>query len=262
MNDESQNIIDQTIIDEANLIKEKLCNEPWDKIKDDAKILKKAVSSNYLIDPVDMLLSERNTVIQRVFTNSNIIPQNKMSIILEQFINFDLSQDINVLQKNVQIICPNLLVNQKSDLKKLQADFKNLPNGLKNAKTIALYEVAKNITFDISSIKKLPQEQIDLFAISLNTLKNDLLLRYAKNLQPTSDQVAKIADAMEKFGRTNFQIQSMKEQNNNMTTVELLDRSLLAISVIQEAYSQNLVNSLDDLNTIVNLLEKVQEKES
>ena len=51
-NDNSQKIIDQKTIDEANLVKERLCNDSWDKIKNDKLFLKKVGSQSEDFDPI------------------------------------------------------------------------------------------------------------------------------------------------------------------------------------------------------------------
>lgn len=263
MNDDnSQKIIDQKTIDEANLVKERLCNDSWDKIKDDKLFLKKVGSQSEDFDPIGMLLSERGLVLQRVFTNGNTIPMEKNTKVLEKFMSFDLSQDVNLLQNELNQICPGLTINTKIDLKRLQKDFQNLPNGLRNIKTIGFQELAKTIYVDISTAKKLSKERVDLLAISIDSLMTELNQRYLKNLKPTPEQLKKIADTLQNFGRSKFQIDAMKEKVNALAITELLDRSKLAISVVQEAYAQNQINNLSDLNTIASLLKKVQEKES
>lgn len=261
-NDNSQKIINQKSIDEVNLVKERLCNDSWEKIKDDKLFLKKVSSQSEDFDPIGMILSERSLVLQRAFTNGSTVPIEKSSKILEKFISFDFSQDISLLQNELNQICPGLIINTKIDLKRLQKDFQNLPNGLRNIKTIGFQELAKTIYVDVTTMKNLPKERVDLLVINIDSLMAELNQRYSKNLEPTPEQLKKIVDTLQSFGRSKFQIDAMKEKGNALTIMELLDRSKLAIGAVQEAYIENQISNLSDLNIIASLLEKVQEKES
>lgn len=250
--------IDWQKVEEANQIRDEICANNWENLKQNARVLEKTFSAGFETTPAQMLLMDRNFLLEKIFENPNVISTGLKTSVVLFYANYDFSQDPEKIKTDYSNIAKDIRFRRDIDLEKTQKEAKVIANGLANLIKITYYKQAEELMVEIAAIKSLTSDKIQIMYERLN--KALTFIQQATNTKrPLNiNEINEILSIEKQFGRVELALESLKDENEPIVFLELIRKNRQALNLLEAANQRNLNNNLSDVFTIAQLLEEYE----
>lgn len=242
-------------IEEANRIRDQICQMSWEEIKNSQEILAKTFSEEYETNPAQLLMIDRNFFLEKIFINPEIIPESLKTAAIMLYSYYDFSQDINKIQQDYWDIAKGLNFRENIDLGETQAEAKNIANGLVNLVKLTYTKEANDLMTQLLAIRSLSESQISEMYTRLANANKYLDEAVKNNRALNINEINDLIDIEKHFGRIGMLLEDLRKETDPPVFLNLIMENRQALTVLEVAIKNNLLSEINNPSVVADILE-------